>query len=164
MVWPEIRIITVSSGSHRHGRMHWTDVNLRSRYGALRAYAQSKLANVLFTMWLRRVLAPLPTVAAVAADPGLVDTSLGQKAMSGLARSIWKRRRRSGRPAAEAAASIATLLALPVDELRSAPYWYDAAPLEPARRAYSTSDATRLWELSNRLCGTGDGWALAEGW
>jgi NAD(P)-dependent dehydrogenase (short-subunit alcohol dehydrogenase family) len=127
----------------------------------LRAYAQSKLANVLCTMRLRRELAPLPTVAAVAVDPGLVDTGLGQKATSGMARWIWKLRRGSGRPAAEAAASIVSLLALPVDALRTAPYWYDGAPLEPAKRAYSTTDATLLWELSNRLCGTGEGWSLA---
>ncbi|MEJ2266417.1 MAG: SDR family NAD(P)-dependent oxidoreductase [Anaerolineales bacterium] len=46
---PSARIITVSSGSHRNTRIHWQDVMLRRGYNTLRAYKQSKLANVLFT-------------------------------------------------------------------------------------------------------------------
>ncbi len=53
---PEGRVIVVSSGSHRRGKMHWTDVMLRRHYGILKAYKQSKLANVLFVAELNRRL------------------------------------------------------------------------------------------------------------
>src|SRR5690606_40618704 len=48
------RIINVSSDSHFHGKIHFDDVNLTNNYHGLRAYAQSKLANVLFTFEFER--------------------------------------------------------------------------------------------------------------
>jgi phenylpyruvate tautomerase PptA (4-oxalocrotonate tautomerase family) len=42
---PSGRVLTVSSGSHRHTRIHWKDVMLRRHYNTLRAYKQSKFVN-----------------------------------------------------------------------------------------------------------------------
>ena len=41
------RVITTSSGSHYNTRINWRDVMYRRGYNCLRAYKQSKLANVL---------------------------------------------------------------------------------------------------------------------
>ena len=79
---PEGRIITVSSGSHYRCRIHWKDVQFRRRYRYLKAYKQSKLANVLFTCELNRRLADT-NVRAYAADPGLVNTGIGEKGTTG---------------------------------------------------------------------------------
>lgn len=49
------RIITVSSDSHFHGKIHFEDINLTNNYHGLRAYAQSKLANILFTKAFERL-------------------------------------------------------------------------------------------------------------
>ena len=46
---PVARVVTASSMSHYLGRMHWDDIQLRRGYNGLRAYRQTKLANVLFT-------------------------------------------------------------------------------------------------------------------
>lgn len=43
------RIVNVSSVGHTHGKAYFDDFMNESGYGNFAAYAQSKLANVLFT-------------------------------------------------------------------------------------------------------------------
>jgi NAD(P)-dependent dehydrogenase (short-subunit alcohol dehydrogenase family) len=63
------RVVTVSSGAHRSGRIVIEDLNWeRRRYRAWAAYGQSKLANLLFTLELqRRLTAAGSSVRAYAA-------------------------------------------------------------------------------------------------
>ena len=72
------RVVTVSSGAHRMGRIVIDDLNWeRRRYQAWAAYGQSKLANLLFTLELqRRLTAAGSTVRALAAHPGYAATNL----------------------------------------------------------------------------------------
>jgi NAD(P)-dependent dehydrogenase (short-subunit alcohol dehydrogenase family) len=72
------RVVTVSSGAHRMGRVKLDDLNWeRRRYSAWAAYGQSKLANLLFTLELqRRLTAAGSWVRAIAAHPGYAATNL----------------------------------------------------------------------------------------
>jgi NAD(P)-dependent dehydrogenase (short-subunit alcohol dehydrogenase family) len=72
------RVVTVSSFLHRRGRIDLEDLNWeRRRYSAEGAYAQSKLANLLFTLELqRRLTAASSPVRATAAHPGWAATNL----------------------------------------------------------------------------------------
>jgi NAD(P)-dependent dehydrogenase (short-subunit alcohol dehydrogenase family) len=70
------RIVTVSSMAHLEGVMDFDDLQAERRYDPERAYAQSKLANLLFTYELQRRLAPHGTTIAVAAHPGGSRTEL----------------------------------------------------------------------------------------
>jgi NAD(P)-dependent dehydrogenase (short-subunit alcohol dehydrogenase family) len=72
------RVVTVSSGAHRMGRIDPTDLNWeRRRYHRWHAYSQSKLANLLFTLELdRRLRAAGSPVQALAAHPGYSATNL----------------------------------------------------------------------------------------
>jgi NAD(P)-dependent dehydrogenase (short-subunit alcohol dehydrogenase family) len=72
------RVVTVSSTGHRMGRIDFDDLNWERRpYKAVRAYGQSKLANLLFTAELqRRLTAAGSSVLANAAHPGYAATNL----------------------------------------------------------------------------------------
>src|SRR5215207_5133070 len=72
------RVVTVASGAHRMGRIDLDDLNWERRgYDRWRAYGQSKLANLLFTLELqRRVDESGSDVRAVAAHPGWSATNL----------------------------------------------------------------------------------------
>jgi NAD(P)-dependent dehydrogenase (short-subunit alcohol dehydrogenase family) len=72
------RVVTVASTAHRIGRIDLGDLNWeRRRYDRWRAYGQSKLANLLFTLELQRRLdAAGSPLRAVAAHPGWAATNL----------------------------------------------------------------------------------------
>ncbi len=72
------RVVTVSSGAHRFGRIDFEDLGWeRKPYRPWRAYGQSKLANLLFTAELqRRLSAAGSPVLATAAHPGYSATNL----------------------------------------------------------------------------------------
>lgn len=64
------RIVNVASAAHTRGRIAFDDLQSERAYGALRAYAQAKLGNVLFTYALARRLAGVP-VTVNALHPGV---------------------------------------------------------------------------------------------
>jgi NAD(P)-dependent dehydrogenase (short-subunit alcohol dehydrogenase family) len=71
------RIVTMSSISHQDGVMDFDDLQSERHYDPKRAYAQSKLANLLFTYELdRRLRAAGARVSALACHPGAVYTDL----------------------------------------------------------------------------------------
>lgn len=81
LLLPQItgRVVTVASGAHRTGSIDFDDLNwVARRYGnGSGAYAQSKLANLLFTLELqRRLEASGSSVIATAAHPGMAATNL----------------------------------------------------------------------------------------
>lgn len=147
------RVVTVSSGSHRQGRLDWEDVQLLRHYSPLKAYSLSKLANVLFTLELGRRLGKDATIRAFAADPGLVDTEIGLKSNSFIASAVWSLRRRGGIPPSRAAAGIAYLLSEQALQTSPEIYWKDCKPVKPSSRASNPQAARQLWELSAQMCG-----------
>jgi NAD(P)-dependent dehydrogenase (short-subunit alcohol dehydrogenase family) len=71
------RVVTVSSNAHRQGVINFDDLHAERKYRPMAAYAQSKLANLLFTYELqRRLSATGATTIAVAAHPGAARTDL----------------------------------------------------------------------------------------
>jgi NAD(P)-dependent dehydrogenase (short-subunit alcohol dehydrogenase family) len=149
---PDGRVLTVSSASHRNTRIHWRDVMFRRGYHILRAYKQSKLANVLFTAEFNRRYTDYANLRAYAVDPGLVNTEMGLKGTGGLARLVWDKRRQGGVTPEEGAQTTIYLASQDMvdsDEI----YWKDCRPLAPSPYALRIEEAARLWELSERLCG-----------
>jgi len=70
------RVISLSSAAHQRGDVQWEDINFeRQPYDPIRAYAQSKTANVLFAVELDRRLGARD-VHAYAVHPGVVPTNL----------------------------------------------------------------------------------------
>jgi NAD(P)-dependent dehydrogenase (short-subunit alcohol dehydrogenase family) len=64
---PAPRVVNVSSEAHRMGRIYWDDPDLTRNFRTVRAYAQSKLAQVLFTEELAR---REPGITVTAVHPG----------------------------------------------------------------------------------------------
>lgn len=150
---PEGRVLTVSSHSHRHTRIHWKDVMFSRHYGTLRAYKQSKLANVLFTQEFNRRFGLTLNIKAYAVDPGLVNTQIGAKDTSGFVKWFWGRRSRHGNPpeiAAETSIYLACRSSIPYQDQW---YWKECHPIPPSPYSQQPDPAKRLWELSTRLCG-----------
>lgn len=74
---PKARIVNVSSGAHRMGTINFENLNAEQAYNPQNAYAQSKLANLLFTLELTRHLEDVCSdVIATAAHPGWTVTGL----------------------------------------------------------------------------------------
>jgi NAD(P)-dependent dehydrogenase (short-subunit alcohol dehydrogenase family) len=73
------RVVTVSSGNHWAGRIHFDDLHGERSYRPYRAYNESKLANVLFFRELdRRLRARGSPAISVGAHPGYTETNLQQ--------------------------------------------------------------------------------------
>jgi NAD(P)-dependent dehydrogenase (short-subunit alcohol dehydrogenase family) len=156
---PFARVITTSSGSHYHTRLHWDDIQLRRRYNGLLAYKQTKLADVLFSMEFNR--RNKGTMQAFAADPGLVDTNIGMKADSLIARWIWSIRRKGGITAEESARGLVFLASELSIQGSQEVYWKHGKPKAPNRYALDEEIGRRLWELSEKMCGIKTGERLS---
>ena len=149
------RIINVASDSHFHGKMHFNDINLTQKYHGLRAYAQSKLANVLFTYeFERKKLVAKLSVNCV--QPGLVKTNIGLKHTISFHGLAWKIRRLSGVTPAEGAET--SIFLASSDEVKgiSGKYWDKMKIKKSSRGSLIKEDAARLWRLSERLCDIDD--------
>jgi NAD(P)-dependent dehydrogenase (short-subunit alcohol dehydrogenase family) len=156
---PAARVITISSASHYHGRLNWDDLQLRRHYNGLRAYENTKLANVLFTLEFNRRIGPTSQIRAFAADPGLVKTDIGLKGTPALVRKVWQWRRRGGVSPEKSAAGIVLLLGDLAPHGTNTPqdwpavYWKDGRPQPASPLAMDRQAAARLWRQSERMCG-----------
>ena len=73
----DARVVTLSSGAHRIGKIAFDNLSGERRYFRWRAYGQSKLANLLFALELdRRMRAAGSAVKSMAAHPGYAATNL----------------------------------------------------------------------------------------
>ena len=149
----DARVVTISSGSHYGAKLNWTDLQGMERYNPLKAYKHTKLANVLFTSELSRRLGPDSPVHCVAADPGLVNTSIGEKAGSKLAKKIWGRRRNKGISAEQSAAGIIRLLLETDLSHTSEIYWKHGKTKKPNPFALEKDNGWRLWKISSQMTG-----------
>jgi NAD(P)-dependent dehydrogenase (short-subunit alcohol dehydrogenase family) len=74
---PDARIVTVSSMAYLRGSINFDNLHSEQSYDAMREYAQSKLANILFSIELqRRIIAANDPVVSIAAQPGANKTEL----------------------------------------------------------------------------------------
>lgn len=77
---PNSRIVTLSSLTHNNGSINFDDLQSEKKYSASGAYAQSKLACLMFTYELQRRLekAGHHQTMSVGAHPGIATTELSR--------------------------------------------------------------------------------------
>ncbi|WP_193105850.1 oxidoreductase [Brachybacterium sp. FME24] len=164
LLLPQIRdrVVTVSSVGHRTGVIDFEDPNWQQRpYRAMRAYAQSKLANLLFTSELQRRLTAFGSpVRAMAAHPGFAATDLLRTPQNRIVDTVEKVVLRVVGHDAEGGAlpSLhAALSDLPGDTYIGPGGFLEGSgdpwPVERSRRASDPAAARRLWALSEELTG-----------
>lgn len=76
------RIINISSGMHKTGKIDFDDIMMEKKYSSMKQYANSKLIVTTYTYALARRLAGTGVTANVV-EPGFVATNLGSN-MGGL--------------------------------------------------------------------------------
>lgn len=155
------RVVTVSSMAHWPGRIDLNDLNYQSRrYSPWLAYSQSKLANLLFTSELHRLLTAAGSpLRALAVHPGFSHTNLQGASGRKLSDAVvsWG----TGVIATDADfGARQTLYAasqdLPGDTFVGPRFGYlgRTQPVGRSRRARDPQTAAALWELSERLTDT----------
>jgi len=81
------RIVNVASGAHKTGKIHFDDINLHKGFNVIKAYSQSKLANVLFTRELARRVADRG-ITVNCCHPGAVATNIGIDRETGFGKTV----------------------------------------------------------------------------
>jgi NAD(P)-dependent dehydrogenase (short-subunit alcohol dehydrogenase family) len=158
------RVVNVASGAHRFGSIRFDDLQWKNGYRKWRAYGQSKLANLLFTLELqRKVDAAGKKLLTVACHPGYAATNLqavGPK-MSGS--SIMEYLSEAGnRLLAQSAAmgALPTEYAAVAPDVKGGDYigpdgmaelWGHPARVGRNAAAQDGAAASRLWEISEQL-------------
>ena len=85
------RVVTLSSNAHKMGRIAFDNLGGERHYFRWRAYAQSKLANLLFALELdRRLRAAGSSVKSLAAHPGYASTNLQHAGPPGIDSAIMR--------------------------------------------------------------------------
>jgi NAD(P)-dependent dehydrogenase (short-subunit alcohol dehydrogenase family) len=156
------RVVTVSSVGHRIlAKIHFDDLQWERGYNRVRAYGQSKLANLMFTYELQRRLAHkgAPTTA-LAAHPGGSDTEL-TRYMPGLLKPavdvLWPLLSQSAEMGALPTLRAAT------DPAAQGGQYYGPDGLgeqrghpkvvQSSKQSHDEAQQRRLWEVSEQLTG-----------
>jgi len=143
---PAGRVVNVSSQAHRYGSLEFDDPGFEKGYNAMKSYAQSKLANLLFAYELSRHLAGTG-ITANALHPGVVRTGFG-KELSGIAGFVFKRLDFLMRSPEEGAETVIWLASAAEVEGVSGKYFLDKKEIRSSKISYDESVAHRLWEVS----------------
>jgi len=161
---PGARVVSTASIAHKQGRILFDDINAEDGYNAVRRYAMSKVANLLFCYELqRRLSAAGDETVSVAAHPGIADTELSRyipgplKLLTPLFRPLFN---------TAAAGAWPTLLAATQEDIKGSEYFGPSKRRETAgpaiqvkstRYSHNEDVASRLWDLSVEMTGVDSG-------
>ena len=143
------RVVNVASRAHLSGTLRFDDLMRTHEYDGWRAYAQSKLANVVFTYELARRLEG-SGVTANGLHPGVVGTNIGHDGPSWVRFGIKLVRPFLLSPKKGAATSI-YLASSPEVEGVSGKYFVGRREERTSDESYDRALAARLWKISEEL-------------
>jgi len=149
------RIVVVASGAHKAGKIHFDDINLTRGYNVVKAYGQSKLANVLFTRELAWRLKNRG-ITVNCCHPGAVATNMGVNRETGFGKTITGLLRPFFQTPAEGARTAVFLATDESVKEITGEYFYKCKIAKSSKRSHDMEAAARLWELSERMVGLKD--------
>lgn len=143
------RIINVSSNAHASGKIEFDNLQGEREYGP-RAYDNSKLANLLFTMELaRRLEGTRVTVNAL--HPGFVATGFAKNSGRVIAALVSIFAPLVARSPAKGAETPIYLASSPSVEGITGKYFYDSHVIPAAPQATDMAVARKLWDVSAEM-------------
>src|ERR1700723_1767188 len=159
------RVVTIASIAHKRGQLNFDHLQSTKSYGPMRAYQQSKLADLMFAFELnRRLRATNSRIMSVAAHPGVANTNLFQ---AGDHSSFEKAVRNLAGHAigillnTDAEGALPTLYAATARDAQEGGYYGpqdfqemsgdDVGPARIAPQARDTTAAARLWRVCEGL-------------
>jgi NAD(P)-dependent dehydrogenase (short-subunit alcohol dehydrogenase family) len=143
------RVITTASRAHQSGRIALDDLTYAKGYSGMRAYADSKLFNILFTRELARRMEGTG-VTANCFHPGLVASRFAEREDGGLRlfRIVLRVLGTSTVKGAETAVHLATSADMAET---TGQYFVKCEPSTPGPRALDGDMARRLWEATAHM-------------
>jgi retinol dehydrogenase-12 len=148
---PAGRVVTVSSTIHHRGVIDFDDLQSERRYRPMRAYAQAKLGNVLFTYELARRLAGT-RVTANCLHPGVIASGFGRNTpgLFNIAIRIAAPFMMSSEDGAATSIHVASATELAGV---TGTYFEKSRPSRSSRLSQDPALAARLWAISAELTG-----------
>ncbi len=144
------RIVNVASGAHKTGKIHFDDINLHKGFNVIKAYSQSKLANVLFTRELSRRLAD-KGITVNCCHPGAVATNIGidrdtgfGKKVTGMLKPVFQT------PEQGAATAIYLATSDEVSNITGG-YFYKCKPVKSSKQSKNRKLALKLYRFTEKL-------------
>jgi NAD(P)-dependent dehydrogenase (short-subunit alcohol dehydrogenase family) len=134
------RIVNVASAGQ--SPVDFRDVMLERGYDGMRAYAQSKLAQIMFTLDLSERLRGTGVTANALHPATLMDTKM-----------VFETFGRASSSVREGADATVRLAISPELEGVTGGYFDGTSEARANRQAYDTKARKRLWDLSEELCG-----------
>lgn len=144
------RIINVSSGAHYGGKIDFDDLHQSKRYSGWKAYAQSKLANILFTYELAHRLSGTG-VTVNCLHPGFVRSRFAFNRTSEKPNPLIRLLKPFTIKPSEGAETSVYLATSPEVDGITGKYFTKRKEKASSRASYDLAVAEKLWNLSNAL-------------
>lgn len=144
------RIVNVASGAHKTGKIHFDDINLTKHFNVIKAYSQSKLANVLFTRELAKRLKS-KGITVNCCHPGAVATNIGISRETGFGKRITGMLKPFFQtPEQGASTAIYLATSKEVSDI-TGEYFYKCKVAKSSKRSKDMELAKRLFEFSEQF-------------
>lgn len=150
---PHARVVSVSSEAHRVGPFDFDDIESKQKYSAFTVYGQSKLANILFTKELDRIIQEHgANMTANCLHPGVVATNFG-KGNNFLMTMLLTLMKPFTKSQNDGAATSIYLATSPEVATTSGEYFDNCKVKKSTDSSQDMSVAYRLWEWSEEKLG-----------
>lgn len=142
------RVISLSSEAHRQAKLDLADFHLEKSFAALKAYGNSKLANIYMVKELHRRY-HAQGLSAFAVHPGVVATGFGNH-LGAFGKGVWALMKPFLITAEKGAQTSVYLATAEGVENLSGLYFKNSQPVKPSKAAEDEEMARKVWEISER--------------
>lgn len=139
------KVINVSSEAHKAAKLNFDDMNLKNDYGAVRAYGNAKLYNILFTKSLKD-----RGVTSYSLHPGVIDSSFGDN-LNPFFKFLWSLGKPFMKSAREGASTSIYLAISDLSKDKNGEYFKDRKPVSSSSASNNLNNREKLWAKSEEM-------------